>query len=126
MSILPDVSEFNSPFHDQQCLIPAAALLRKMAEKIFNKAHACYEKDYGKHVWFKSRFAVCDYVFFELPRLIASAADRKACKAYLKLLPRRTGTYRAISIKQEYVNIDHDGTQNTLSMKQQNRMIKEE
>lgn len=76
-----------------------------MADKSSKKVQAQYKNDYDKHGQFKPRFAMGDYLFFELPPLKPLGANWMFYEGYLKLLHRLTGPYRVISIAPSYAMI---------------------
>lgn len=96
-----------------------------MAEKNSKKRQEWYKRNYGKHVRFGPRIAAGDYWFVERPPVMSSATDQMAYKGYLKLLHRRTGPYRIISIEREYAMIHLDSIRNTASINRLSKVAKE-
>lgn len=84
-----------------------------------------YKSNDEKHVRFESVFAAGDPIFIEQPSLFNSPAECLANKEYAKLLPRRLGPYRVISVGSDYIKIFQDRIENTVFINAVTRTLRE-
>lgn len=67
------------------------------------RTQTAYKSHHHKHVRSEALLAPENSVFIEWPPLAASRAERLDAEVYQRLLRRRLGTYRIISVGLEYV-----------------------
>lgn len=109
-------SDVNSSWSQHLRRLQEASLLRKMANANLRQLQETYKANHEKLVRFESTFAPGDTVFIKGAPLSASPAERLAVERYTKLLPRKLGLYRIISVDLEYVKIWQEGIENTESI----------
>lgn len=123
--MLPEFGEIDSRLAYRLRLVHRAVLLRSMADRNYRQAQAGYKKDHDRCVRFDPRFAEGAYVLVERPILMASAVDCMFFVGFSKLLTCHKRPYRVISFRSEFVKIDQDGIQNTISINRLARVARE-
>lgn len=116
LSTVAGTPDANSAWSQHLRLLQKASLLRKMTNTKLRQSHETHKENQDKRVRFEAALAPSDSVFIEWPQLSASSAERLVGKRHKILLPQRLGTCRMINVGPEYVDIRHDGIENTVSI----------
>lgn len=120
-----DVSKIDSFLLYKLFPVHRAALRRKMEDRNYRNPPVWYRNDHDKQVQFKLRFAVGEHVF-EDPHANAICCIPHGLWRISQAPASCIELYQAMRIGLDYVNMDQEGIQNSISINCQSRVTEEE